>query len=491
MSTEHVTSTDETTHLPKRMRWFDGFAMAMTMPAALIATLGASITGLGGWGAAVLWAISMILAMGVNWIYTELATMFPNSSGGIAHYAAEAWKSRAPWVAPITGVGYWLPWGTNLATYGAVTGALIQAQWFPNEDWVIQLGPISITFPILIGLGVIGVMYLINVIGVRVTMAFVYITAGILLIPLFVFIVFPLFSADWAPLDLTWKLEGIEGLHTAIVWLYIMAWTTFGIEVCATFAPEYRDSVKDTTKAIKASVLFCLGVFFVIPLTLGGYAGEAAIADNPATFFVASFASLVGGAADVMVLCLIASLLLIMTTSVADASRVLFNMGKERVTVPSLGVLNRRGVPFRSLNVMLVMNVVILVVLQNPLAIIVTGNLGYILTHFFAVSGFFLLRKDRPDAVRPIRLPRFFVPLSVVLSVLLAIILVVGATGFSTTCYGGFLELGIALGLLALGVVIWLFVQRSTKRDSGLGTGGAPTGTPRADAERTDAARTD
>lgn len=450
--------TPDTSHvLPKKMRWFDGFAMSMTMPAALIATLGASIMGLGGWGAAVLWAISMILAMGVNWIYTELATMFPDSSGGIAHYASEAWKSRAPWVGPLAGIGYWFPWGTNLATYGAVTGALVQAQWFPEQDWSVQLGPITLNLPIVIGLIVIFALYLVNIIGVRVTMVFVYVTAGILLIPLFVFIVLPLFQADWAPLDLTWRLDGIDGLHKAIAWLYIMAWTTLGIEVCATFAPEYRDSVKDTARAIKAAVLFCMGVFFLVPITLGGFAGEAAIDADPATFFVASFTKLVGGASDVMVLCLIASLLLIMTTSVADASRVLFNMGKEGITVRSLGKLNKRGIPMRSLNVMLVMNVIVLVVLQSPLAIIVTGNLGYILTHILAVSGFFLLRKDRPNAVRPIKLPNIFVPLSIVLTVVLSIILVVGATGFDVTGYGGFKELGIAFLVLGAGVVIWWF----------------------------------
>lgn len=444
--------------LPKKMRWFDGFAMSMTMPAALIATLGASVAGLGGWGAAVLWAASMILAMGVNWIYMELSTMFPDSSGGIAHYAAEAWKSRAPWVGPLASVGYWLPWGTNLATYGAVTGALVQAQWFPGHDWVLFFGPVSITFPILVGLIVIFVLYGINLAGVRMTMAFVYVTAAILMIPLFVFIVLPPFQAGWAPMDLSWNLHGFEGLHTALVWMYIMAWTTFGVEVCATFAPEYRDSVKDTTKAIKAAVLFCLGVFFLIPITLGGYAGEAAIADDPATFFIASFAKMIGGASDFMVLCLIASLLLIMLTSVADASRVLFNMGKEGMTFRSVGRLNRRGVPVRALNVMLVMNILVLVVLQSPLAIIVTGNLGYILTHILAVSGFLLLRKDRPDATRPVKLPRFFVPLAWILAAIMALILVVGATGFAVTGYGGYKELGIAVSVLSAGVVIWWFV---------------------------------
>lgn len=458
---EQLAPEQSAEQLPKKMRWWDGFAMSMTMPAALIATLGASIADLGGWGAAVLWAISMLIAMGVNWIYTELATMFPESSGGITHYAAEAWKKRAPWVAPLASVGYWFPWGTNLATYGAITGALIQAQWFPDSAWVINIGPIELSLPIVIGIGVILFMYLINVVGVRMTMAFVYITAGILMIPLFSFIVLPLFSGSWTPSELTWNLHGVEGLRKALVWLYIMAWTTFGIEVCATFAPEYKDSVKDTTRAIKAAVLFCMGVFFLIPITLGGYAGEAAIKDDPATFFVASFGSLVGGASDIMVLCLIASLLLIMTTSVADASRVLFNMGKTGITVRAVGKLNKRGVPVRALNVMLVLNIVVLVVLQSPLAIIVTGNLGYILTHIFAVSGFFILRKDRPDAKRPIRLPNFFVPLSIALTAFMVLILVVGATGFSITGYGGFKELAIALGVLATGIIIWVFVKKN------------------------------
>ncbi|MBJ7463463.1 MAG: hypothetical protein JHD38_07510 [Mycolicibacterium sp.] len=43
--------------------------------------------------------------------------------------------------------------------------------------------------------------------------------------------------------------------------------------------------------------------------------------------------------------------------------------------------------------------------------------------------------------------------------------LVVGATGFSVTGYGGVLELGIALSILAAGVVLWWFVQRSDRRN--------------------------
>ncbi|MBM0125340.1 APC family permease [Pimelobacter simplex] len=457
--------TPATEKLPRKLRWYDGLAMSMTMPAALIATLGASMSGLGGWGAAALWAVSMVIALGVNWIYIELATMFPDSSGGIAGFAARAWRSRAPWVAPVAGVGYWLPWGSNLATYGSLSGLLIQSQWFPDQDWSASWGPLHFSFPIAVGLVVIAALYLINLIGVRVTMAFVYVTAAILLVPLTVFIAFPVFSGDWAPGDLSWRLEGAEGIRTALVWLYVMAWTTLGVEICTTFASEYREPIRDTIRAIRAAVLVCLGVFFLVPLTLGGYAGEAAVDVDPTTFFVASFADLVGGGADVMVLCLLASLLLVMLTSVADSSRVLFDMGRQGVTVRSVGRLNRRGVPVRALNIMLVLNVVLLVVLQQPLAIIVTGNLGYVLTHVLAVLGFVLLRKDRPDLPRPVRLPAAATPVAVALAAVLAVILVVGATGFSITGYGGFLELGIALGLLALGVVIWALVQAQDRRN--------------------------
>ncbi|WP_433609744.1 APC family permease [Prescottella agglutinans] len=462
-----TTSTEQSsTTLHKTMRWYDGFAMSLTMPAALIASLGASIVGLGGWGAVLLWSISMLLATAANWIYTELAAMFPESSGGIAAYAAEAWKKRAPIVGPLAAVGYWFPWTTSLSVYAGIIGALVQSQWFPDQDWSWQLGPIELNFPIVVGLSVIGILYLLNVVGVRITMTFVYITGGILLIPLAVFIVGPLLANGFDVSGLTWNLHGVEGLRTALVWLYVMAWTSFGVEVCATFAPEYRNTVSDTAKALKAGVLFSLGVFVLLPLILTGYVGEDAIAAAPTTFYVEAFQNLVGGAADVMVLFLICSLLLIMVTGLADGSRVLYNMGKEGTSLQQLGVLNKRGVPVRALTVALVVNVLVLTVLKTPLAIIVTGNLGYILTHIFALSGFFLLRKDRPDLARPIRLPAIFVPLSLALAAVLALILVVGATGFEVTGYGGFKELAVAFGVLAAAVALWLYRRKVQDRRS-------------------------
>ena len=36
----------------------------------------------------------------------------------------------------------------------------------------------------------------------------------------------------------------------ALMWLFIMCWSAYGIEVGASFAPEYHDTKRDTTKAL-------------------------------------------------------------------------------------------------------------------------------------------------------------------------------------------------------------------------------------------------
>ncbi|MFJ3669517.1 APC family permease [Streptomyces sp. NPDC090106] len=448
----------------KKMRWYDGFALSLTMPAALVASLGGSIGGLGAWGAVALWVTAMVLAAVTNWIYTELAAMFPDSSGGIAHYATEGWKSRAPVVGPLASFGYWFSWTTALSVYSGIVGSLVQAQWFPGQRWTLDLGPVQLTFPVVVGLGVIALLFGAAMIGLHAAMWIVHLTGAMLLVPLVVFIVGPFVTGDWDASRLHWNLHGAAGLHEALVWLYIMAWTCFCVEVCATFAPEYADPVKDTSRALRAGVLFGLGVFVLLPLSLAGYVGEGPISGEPTTFYVKAFQDLIGGGADLMVVFLIGSLLLIMVSGLADGSRVLHTMGVEGITIRQLGVLDRRGVPVRALLVALVLNVVTLTVLRTPLAIIVAGNLGYILTHILALSAFALLRRDRPDAARPIRLPSLMVPVAWTLAALLTVILVVGATGFSVSGYGGPAELAVAVGVLALGVVLWLYRTRVQDR---------------------------
>ena len=54
----------------------------------------------------------------------------------------------------------------------------------------------------------------------------------------------------------------------------------------------------------------------------------------------------------------------------------------------------------------MVVNICFLLFIGNIFGILAASNLGYVLAHMFALSGFVLLRKDRPNWPRPIKLGR-------------------------------------------------------------------------------------
>ena len=52
----------------------------------------------------------------------------------------------------------------------------------------------------------------------------------------------------------------------------------------------------------------------------------------------------------------------------------------------------------------MIVNICFLLFIGNNFGILAASNLGYVLAHMFALSGFVLLRKDRPNWPRPIKL---------------------------------------------------------------------------------------
>lgn len=443
------------------LRWQDGVVLSLTMPAALIATLGYSIGSLGTWDAIALWGASMVIATATNWIYTELAAMFPEKTGGISLYAWEGWRRRLTLVGPVATFGYWFAWSSSIAVYGAIVGDLFEAEWFPGQTWVWDLGVVDITFPRLVGAAVIVAVWAANALGLTPTLWVAYVTGAMLVIPLVVFIVVPYATGDWSASTFTSRLgdPGQEwgGTRLALVWLYIMCWTSLGVETCATFTPEYRRGARDAARALRVAALLSLGVFVLLPLGAVGAAGEAAVAKDPLQFYVGAFDRVVGGASGLMVALIIGSLILVMNTSMADSCRALRGIAADGMTIRGLEPLNRFGVPGRALLVDLVVNLFLLFFVGSTLAIVAAGNLGYVSAHVFALTAFLWLRRDRPGAERPVRLGRPFVVLAGVLALVLAVLVVVGATSFDLTGYGGGKELAIALAILGSSIGLYAF----------------------------------
>src|SRR6266581_6303 len=342
----------EERHLLKALRWWDGFVIALCNPGFLIASLGFSMGALGTWGAVLLWAISAGVGMLQTWIYAESASMFPDKPGGISLYAHEGWRGRFSLAGPIGAFGYWIGWSVVLSIFGRVIGDLIQAQWFPNSTWTwFSIGSVHVGLPHIIAIGCIVAVWLLNVFGIRPAVWISYVTGAGLMVPLFVFIVLPYFTGTWHSSNMTWALHGFSGFKLAMVYLFLMGWSAYAAEVCATFAPEYHDTRRDTTIALRSAAMFTLLVFLLFPLGLGGVTGAPATGAE-GQFYVPALTKIVGsGPANVMIILLIGSLFLSMISSTADGSRALYGIARDDMTVKQLYHLNRFHVPARAIKV--------------------------------------------------------------------------------------------------------------------------------------------
>ena len=128
-----------------------------------------------------------------------------------------------------------------------------------------------------------------------------------------------------------------------MVWLFIMCWSAYGIEICATFAPEYHDTKRDTALALRSAAAFSLIVYVLLPLGLGGVTGASG---DLGRLLRPAFKEIAGnGFGGVALVCLIASLILSMNSATADGGRALYGIARDHMTIKQLVHLNRFHVP--------------------------------------------------------------------------------------------------------------------------------------------------
>jgi amino acid transporter len=465
----------EERQLLKTLRWYDGFVICLANPGFLLGSLGWSVVDMGGWGAALIWGVTALIVFPVQIIYSELAAMFPEKSGGVSVYANEAWRKYTTLIGPVATFGYWIGWSVVLSFLGLFVGYIVQAAWFPHEKWgtyafggakidngYFSTGSVHIGLQHFIAIGLILGVWTFNIFGTRIAVGFNYLAGLLLMVPLFCFTLLPFLNGDFHSSNLTYKLNdpGLAwgGWQLALVWIWIMIWST-APEAAATFAPEYKDTVRDTRKALISSASFILLVNTLVPVALTGGAGPKTV---EAFDYIGALDKLVGsGAKDFFVVVLCASFILSMNTATADGSRALYGISKDGLTIKELGRLNRRNVPGYAMTLDMTINILFVLFVGNLFGILVASNIGYVLANMFAIFAFVLLRRDRPNWPRPIRLPNVWVPIALVLGSAFALFTVVGVGWFQIAgggaVYGGTKEKIIGFCVLAGSLLLFLF----------------------------------
>ncbi|MGH3097106.1 MAG: APC family permease, partial [Streptosporangiales bacterium] len=336
-----ASATVEERELLKAMSWWDGFMVALANPGFLVAALGGSIAGLGTLGATVLWTISVALGLFQNSIYAELATMFPLKSGGIGLFAHEAWRKYFSPIGPLATFGYWFAWSTVLSISGLIAGTLLYTQFLPGASFSLTGFHFHLDLPVLIGIVFVCLVWFFGARGIRASVWFSYVTGILLLIPLFVMMFLPYATGTWHASNMQWNIgSGGAGFALAVTWLYFMAWSSYGFESVAAFAPEYRDTRADTPRALYSSAVFSLILYILLPLGVGGTLGTKPVANDPTGIaFYTQALDAIGGhlIGSILVICMICGIVLTMETATMDGSRALYGIAKDGMTIKWLG----------------------------------------------------------------------------------------------------------------------------------------------------------
>ena len=282
----------EAPHLRKVLTWVDGFAFSLLVPTGLFVTFGYLIGAIGVWTAIALWCGAAVIAFFQNFLFAEMATMFPSKSGGLSRYAAEAWKRYFAPLGAVAAFGYWMGWSMGISVTAGALGALVQAQWFPDETWGVHFMGHVLGLATLVGIASILGAWAANYFGVRIGASINKVIGLAMLVCLIVAAIGPMLRGNWDIHNLTWRVSG--GWMTIVVMFYVTSWVVYGTELCATFAPEYKDTVRDTPKALRYAGLLMIAVFFIVPFGVGGAVGEPAIAANPVGYVALAFQSALG-----------------------------------------------------------------------------------------------------------------------------------------------------------------------------------------------------
>ena len=335
--------------------------------------------------------------------------------------------------------------------------------------------PVYFSFPIALTIVIIAVIWTFNVIGMRPAVWVGYVTGALLLIPLAVIMFLPYVTGDWHSSNLhsnvNWhSLTADNGIKLVIVWLYVMCWSSYGMECCATFAPEYHDTERDTAKALRVAAIFGVIVYGLLPLGAVGTFGDQNITlDNYlGSFYADTFHDILGTGTGVAIILLCAGIVLAMNTATADGSRALYGISQDGMTIRWLGKLNRYHVPANAMTVDALLNIVLLLTYASDpigaLKILVFSNLGYVLCHVFATSGFVLLRRDRPNWPRPIKVSSTWVAICCALFVFDLTLLIFGAANVGLA-YGASTRSTLIPSLLILVIALGLYVFRVVVQD--------------------------
>ena len=509
----------------RALDWKGAFWVAAGVPPLVLFSIG-GIAGTTGKLAFLVWIISMIMGFLQSFTYAEMAGMFGNKSGGTSVYGATAWLRYSKLIAPLSVWCNWFAWSpvlslgcaiaagyilnalfpipaadsaavldwvtANLANYTPTTASVVEyiaahagtlpadaitavatadgvsaltpafRTWQALEFTVPGLGTLHFNATFLVGVLLMLVILTIQHRGIASTARAQKILAIIVLIPLLLVGLVPIFNGSIDSMNVTGLVpptaaySGVDGTWNIGGWtlflggLYIAAWSTYGFETAVCYTSELKNPKTDTFRAIFYSGLLCCVFFFLIPFAFQGVLGQSGmlapgIVDG--TGVGEALGNMIGGGkvvTQIFVILMIMALFLAIMTALAGSSRTLYQGSRDGWLPKYLGQVNDKGVPSRAMWTDFTFNFFLLALASDVSGyfyVLAISNVGYILFNFLNLNAGWIHRIDSAHLDRPWKAPSWLIGINTLLAFVNALFLGAGAKvwGYSNALWAGLL----------------------------------------------------
>ena len=503
--------------LVRALDWKGAFWVAAGVPPLVLFSIG-GIAGVAGKAAFVVWMLSMVMGFLQSFTYAEMAGMFRNKSGGASIYGATAWLRYSKLIAPLSVWSNWFAWSPVLSLGCVIASGYILNALFPipaaesqmvldwltanagktAEDGVAALTPAIRSWEALAfnirGLGVLhfnstfvvgavlmSIIFAIQHRGIAATASAQRVLAIVVLVPLLLVGLVPLFNGSIDSTNITGILpptssySGVDGAWNLGGWtlflgaMYIAAWSTYGFETAVCYTSELKNPGTDTFKAIFFAGLLCVVFFFLIPFVFQGVLGQAGmlapgIIDG--TGIAEALGNMLGGnkvITQVFVILMILGLFLAIMTAMAGSSRTLYQGSRDGWLPKYLSHVNRNGAPTGAMWTDFGFNLFLLALASDAggyFYVLAISNVGYILFNFLNLNAGWIHRIDSGHIERPWKAPAVLIGINTVLAFVNLVFLGAGAKvwGYSNALWAG---------LIFASLIIPVFAYRHYVQDGG------------------------
>src|SRR5205823_246979 len=234
-------------------------------------------------------------------------------------------------------------------------------------------------------------------------------------------------------------LGGHGWLTVYIAYSFLLTWNVIAMEAAACYIGETKNPDKDAKVAMNLEGAYGLFIYTLIPIAFVVVLGAKALSNSalvdPKSIFVTFSGKVFSTGGNVLnwliALMLIVALALSALNAIMGCARSLHQMSVDGQFPRWFQKINKHGVPDRAMFFNVLCSLVV-VFAGGAVEIYSFSNVGYTFSFLPVLVGYYLLRKYKPNAARPVRLPEFFKYIALGMAVLYFVIWLYGGIYYST-----------------------------------------------------------